>query len=183
MFHDRINTLVVNIAYDKAKRSVATASRTLSAALLKLRISTTLTLLYIPHYWAIFVHDGRVPFRSKKIMIWFRNPRDDPRLRGGKTPERLADLPKLTKAQYKAGIAANLKADPTQKNPSLWPMIITPGIKTPTMPALFFDNRVGMAGLVDELDTAVQQEMTTILAEQLGPSMNQKQTDSAEFKL
>lgn len=53
--------------------------------------------LYIPHYWAVILHDGRraVRTRGRKFLVWYKNPRQDPRLQGGKTPARYADRGKL----------------------------------------------------------------------------------------
>jgi hypothetical protein len=39
----------------------------------------------IPHYWAIYYHDGSGPITMPKgkYMVWYRDPKDDPRYRGG----------------------------------------------------------------------------------------------------
>ena len=42
-------------------------------------------IVNIPHYWAIYYHDGSGPITMPKgkYMVWFRNPEDDPRLKSG----------------------------------------------------------------------------------------------------
>ena len=42
-------------------------------------------IVHIPHYWAEYYHDGSGPVSMPKgrYMVWFRNPKDDPRLKGG----------------------------------------------------------------------------------------------------
>ena len=64
--------------------------------------------LLIPHYWAVYVHDGRGPSgpRRSKVLIFWRNRRQDPRLRGrgGQTPERLSQVQRLTEAQYRRAL-------------------------------------------------------------------------------
>lgn len=63
--------------------------------------------LEIPHYWAIYVHDGRGPFgpRRAKVLVWFTNPEDDPRLRP--PPVRYAQWRPLTKAEFQHGLQRN----------------------------------------------------------------------------
>ena len=53
--------------------------------------------LYIPHYWAVILHDGRKEVRTegRKFLVWYKDPRHDPRLQAGKTPARYADRGKL----------------------------------------------------------------------------------------
>lgn len=85
-------------------------SRTLSAALTKqvdirgrkiLRAS-----LFIPHFWAVMVHDGHGAFgpRSARFLVYFHDEADDPRK---PTPERAADVRRLTKGEFREGLAEN----------------------------------------------------------------------------
>jgi hypothetical protein len=41
--------------------------------------------LNVPQFWAWYYHDGRGPASSPsgKYLVWFRNPKKDPRLAGG----------------------------------------------------------------------------------------------------
>jgi hypothetical protein len=42
-------------------------------------------LLNVPHFWSWYFHDGRGPVRTKysKYLVWYKNPKEDPRLSGG----------------------------------------------------------------------------------------------------
>lgn len=55
-----------------------------------------------PFYWAQYYHDGRGAFRARPghKLVYFKDPKKDPRLRGGRYPERLSDVRKLTSAQF-----------------------------------------------------------------------------------
>jgi hypothetical protein len=98
----------------------------------------------IPHYWALYVHDGRRPFRKGRYMVWFRNPNRDPRLRGGKTPKRKNQLRYLSRAQWKDALQLNADWLEAGGDPYLSPVIITKEIKRATPGAFFFENDGGM---------------------------------------
>lgn len=99
--------------------------------------------LHITHYWALFVHDGRRggfgPKRGR-YLVWFRDPKQDPRLRGGKTPARAAQLRQLTGAQWRAGLKANRAARAAGQPPV---MIVTPWVAKGTKARPFFSNDAG----------------------------------------
>jgi len=84
----------------------ARSSRTISAALAGRRISEI--RLTIPHYWAVYIHDGRPAFgpRRATFLVWFTDPDDDPRLAGG-FPVRYSDVKRLTKEQFHEGLRIN----------------------------------------------------------------------------
>lgn len=66
-----------------AKPVVGIASSHLAARLERVIEDDENAALHIPHYWAINVHDDRprvVPRPGKKFLVWFTDPRDDPRL-------------------------------------------------------------------------------------------------------
>jgi hypothetical protein len=71
-------------------------------------VSNNLGRLYIPHYWAVYYHDGRGPVQpvSARKLVFFNNPDDDPRLEGG-YPVRVSDIRKLTKEEYDEGLRRN----------------------------------------------------------------------------
>lgn len=75
--------------------------------------------LFIPHFWALFVHDGRGPFgpKSARFLVFFQDPNDDPRK---PTPEREASARKLTRGEFDAGIAENRRLQAL--NPTGGPM-------------------------------------------------------------
>lgn len=64
--------------------------------------------LFIPHYWAEYLHDGRGPVqpRQAKFIVFFRRPQDDPRLSRG-YPIRVSDVRRLTKSEFDQGLARN----------------------------------------------------------------------------
>lgn len=64
--------------------------------------------LYIPHYWAVYLHDGRGPVqpREAKFIVFYHRPQDDPRLVDG-YPERVSDIRKLSKGEFQAGLQRN----------------------------------------------------------------------------
>ena len=72
----------------------------------------------VPYFWALYVHDGRGGYkphgrfrhgrRQPSVLVWFANPRDDPRTAGGtRYPRREKDIVQLTRAQYIAGLKEN----------------------------------------------------------------------------
>ena len=89
-------------------------SRTLEKAL---RIKQAVTRpgrgaqLFIPHYWALYAHDGRRGFTAigpRKFLVFFADPRNDPRTDGGRDyPVRVSQVKKLTKAQFDKGMRIN----------------------------------------------------------------------------
>jgi len=84
-------------------------SRTLRAALqLIINESEERADLFIPHYWAVYYHDGRGPVRpvNARKLVFFDDPRDDPRLRNGR-PVRESEVQRLTKEQYLEGLRRN----------------------------------------------------------------------------
>ena len=84
-------------------------SQTLRAAIrLIINESEQRVDLFIPHYWAVWYHDGRgsvSPVTARKL-VFFDNPNDDPRLAGGR-PVRESQVRRLTKEQYQEGLRRN----------------------------------------------------------------------------
>lgn len=60
--------------------------------------------IYIDHYWAIYVHDGRGTFgppRGSQFYVWFKDRKKDPRLSAsGGYPRRFREVRKLTKEEF-----------------------------------------------------------------------------------
>lgn len=57
--------------------------------------------IFIDSYTAFYVHEGRGPFgppRNARIFVWYKNPKEDPRLRSN--PKRFSSLRKLTSAEF-----------------------------------------------------------------------------------
>lgn len=63
--------------------------------------------LGVPHYWAVFYHDGRRGFGPKRsqVLVWFKNPADDPRYSGG-YPVRRSQIRRLNSAQFYRALRA-----------------------------------------------------------------------------
>jgi hypothetical protein len=81
-----VNALTRELAGEAQLRALpAITSRTLQRALELNRQSASVISLHIPHYWAVFVHDGHGPVNMPpgKYMAAFRDPRLDPRLASG----------------------------------------------------------------------------------------------------
>lgn len=71
--------------------------------------------LYIPHYWAFYVHEDRGPFGPRKgsgaqCLVWFANPKDDPRLQ--REIVRYSDWRRLTREEFLAGLEENQRRKP-----------------------------------------------------------------------
>jgi len=84
-------------------------SKTLRAAIrLIINESRMRGRLFIPHYWAIWYHDGRGPVQPKRArkLVFFDNPKDDPRLKQG-YPVKRSQVVRLTKEQYQEGLRRN----------------------------------------------------------------------------
>lgn len=84
--------------------------------------------LFIPHFFALFVHDGRASVGPKtaRFLVYFRNPDDDPR---GPTPQRASQQKKLTKDQFQRGLERNRVLE--KLNPSGGPFQHMIVVKTP----------------------------------------------------
>lgn len=72
--------------------------------------NTTFGIVHIPHYWAVYYHDGRRGFgpdRAKRL-VFFRNPSRDPRIAGGH-PIRASQIRRLnlSKEAFKAAKEGN----------------------------------------------------------------------------
>lgn len=65
--------------------------------------------VFVPHYWAIYLHDGHdeINPRSARKLVFFDNPHDDPRVRGARRAERYSQERRLTKREYELGLQIN----------------------------------------------------------------------------
>jgi len=120
--------------------------------------------VYIPHYWAIFVHDGRGPFgpRSAKWLVWYKNPFEDPRLEDGVRQKRFKDTRRLTKDQFQTDLA-------------LGKLIITKRVTESMRPNRFFDNDDGMRGFSNSLSKIIPKTFSSYVRDNVVP-MSQKKT-------
>ncbi len=123
--------------------------------------SDSVAYLVIPHYWALYIHDGTddplttpTKTRGASAFIYFRNPRDDPRNR---YPVRVSDWRPLTRAEYEDGLRKNR----SRRKRGLPPyMYVFQSVRAPfPKPGVgFFDVRRGMRGLSTEVSGAVFKE-------------------------
>lgn len=144
-FVDSLLRALTRTAARKAKPGIP--SNTLRRAVRRVVIpGTGEGYLYIPHYWALYVHDGRgaplVP-RGSRFFVWWRNPRQDPRLPAGKTPERASQIRRLTSQEFKDALKTLREAKARGEDS---PVIITRQVNKGTPPSRFFSNQDGMAG-------------------------------------
>ena len=146
----RVGDAALRIARPKVNRSSTTLARAMRVKVVRIPGDqrNVKASVHIPHYWAVFVHDGRNPFSKSRFMVFFRNPRLDPRLQGGKTPRRASQLRPLGQAGFER--AKQLLRDHRRAGGSSIdaPVTFTKTIRKPTAAARFFDNRSaeGMAG-------------------------------------
>ncbi len=60
--------------------------------------------IYIDHYWARFVHDGRGKFgppKGSQFYVWYKDRKEDPRLSAsGGYPRRFREVRKLTREEF-----------------------------------------------------------------------------------
>ena len=85
-------------------------SRTLQAALQLIIDEPEMEArLFIPHYWAVYLHDGREGFSAPagKSLIFYANPEDDPRIAGTTSPERASATRHLSRKEYEDGLERN----------------------------------------------------------------------------
>jgi len=103
-------------------------------------------VLFIPHYWAVFLHDGRRGFGSKPgaFLVFFRDIRDDPRVAGG-FPERASQIRRLTKREFDFWLERNRRHLKAGGDPFEVPMVVVRHVG-PAQGAHFFTR--GMDGFL-----------------------------------
>ena len=117
------------------KKSIG--SKTLRAAIrLVINESEERADLFIPHYWAIYYHDGRGAFGpdTARKLVFFDDPNDDPRIKGGR-PVRESDVRRLTRDQYREGLRRNQERAARGGRPFMY-VVDSVG---PSRPRPFFD--------------------------------------------
>ena len=150
VFKKKLLTVLLRAADRKVRPKIP--SKQLRQGLTKTVESGSKGYLEIPHYWALYVHEGRnapVHAQNSTFLIWYRDPRQDPRLVGGKTPKRASQLRRLTSSQFKDALQRNRDAREAGLEP---PVVIVRAVRKSTEGVPFFSNesRRGMQGFVDE---------------------------------
>ncbi len=142
-------------------------STTLRLALRKIVSSDTEGSLFIPHYWAVYVHDGRdAPFgpRTATLLVFWRNPVNDPRLVNGQTPKRAFQLRRLTLREFRKAAKQEHEA---REDGRISPVTITRRVRNRTTATPFFSNTGGMRGFAAEANKEGQARFRAFLFDSL----------------
>lgn len=123
--------------------------------------------LYVPHYWAVYLHDGRsrpIRPRTAKFLVWYPDFRQDPRRPNGGYPERYAQVRRLTREEFIRDKAAGK-------------LVFSEVVTKPVPPSPFFGNgpAQGMAGFLDEVRTIVPPAFSDHVKKRLGKWLNHKE--------
>ena len=153
----------------RARFAVESHSRTLGRAVTYYKDTETEGAVHLPHYWAVYLHDGRgrITMPPGQYLVWFRNPLNDPRLRGGNYPVTRREIRRLSKVEFEFWLEENRRAR-RRKTPV--PMIIARSVG-PTKPTRFFSNNGGMFQFWQDANFVardlVQSEMRKAIGEDL----------------
>ncbi len=163
----------------RAKRIIG--SRTLKAAVrLIVDENEERADLFIPHYWAIWYHDGRgrvSPVNARKL-VFFDNKNNDPRIRGGRLPETRAQVRRLTRLEYQEGLRINQERARLGLRPF---MFVVDSVRA-SRPRPFF-NKLAQ-GVVERADVVVLRVFERELLRELDSDPATKsETRSATFGL
>lgn len=131
-------------------------SKTLRKALNIRRLGDTRGYLNVPHYWAVFYHEGHTkpitPKRTNGFLVWFKNPKLDPRISSG-FPIRKNQVRSLTKDEFRAARKKN-QIIVTKRSPFDGRAVRGRN---------FFSNRGGMTGFSKKADRVVKKELPKLL--------------------
>ena len=131
-----ILTTVGEAELDRVKKLIG--SETLRRAIfLAVYASMGEARLIIPHYWAVYYHDGRgsVTPRNASKLIFFEDPLvNDPRLLGA-YDVRATDIQRLTREQYEEGLEINAE----RRAAGLPPFMFVVDAVGPSRPRPFFN--------------------------------------------
>lgn len=107
----RLEQIVLNALLKKGREFMGPRipSRQMRRLLNIYTVNENTGCINVPHYWAVILHDGRGPSPrdGEGLLIWFPNPNNDPRLRGGRYPVRRSDVRHLTKSEFQAAQRVN----------------------------------------------------------------------------
>lgn len=131
--------------------------------------------LHIPHYWAVYYHDGRRGFSAPAggFLVFYEDARDDPRLKGGR-PVTEADVRHLTKGEFVEG----LKCNRARKLAGEVPFMHVVKSVGPADPHPFFTD--GMVGFSEEVAPEVFREFDAYMRSVARETSEKR---SAKFKL
>ncbi len=132
-------------------------------------------ILFLPHYWAVYVHDGRgvVTPKRAKWLVWFPEIQNDPRVAGGADyPVRVNQIRRLTRAQWLAGLAENRR----RRAAGLEPYMVVSKRSGPARGVPFFE----MLRLEPEAADIVEPELDRLMA-RLADEISETSTASARL--
>lgn len=143
---DKFKDDLLRVLAEQARRLVARPrilpSETLRKTLFVRKSTKTNTyVLGSPYYWAYYYHEGRGAMEQtgksgKKFLVWFQNPKDDPRIAGG-YPKTRSQRKRLSKEDFVQGAAMNRRMDPSGET---MPYMIITKKAGPMIGRPFFDN-------------------------------------------
>lgn len=127
--------------------------------------------IFIPHYWAVYYHDGRAGFAAAAghFLVFFADPDDDPRLESG-YPVREGDIRRLTRDEFQAGLAENEQRALDGEGPFMF-VVRAVG---PAGPHPFFDQLA--VGAADRMDQIALFALDAFVQEQVDEEGGQKAT-------
>jgi hypothetical protein len=130
----------------------------------------------IPHYWAVYAHDGRKPFVKGSYMVFWKDPRNDPR-RGvkGTTPRRRSSLRSLSREEFLRAWLVRQAWIEAGGDPYDSPVIITKQIRKRTPPTRFFENEGGgMSGFREAAGRIAQKDFSEYVKMRMGGRFREK---------
>lgn len=106
---DDLAKMAAQLVADRLRPLIQSETLKRSMYVMKEKRSGSYRIVF-PYYWAIYYHNGRdtVEAAPGHYLIYFRDPRNDPRLRGG-YPKNKKDVKKLSSAQFRFGLKMNRK--------------------------------------------------------------------------
>jgi hypothetical protein len=172
-FQERVLRKILEAGRRRARRYLlgrgrrgAHTSRQLARELAIVVSSRETGYIYSDPYWSVYFHDGRASIRGK-TLVWFRDPKDDPRLQRGRTPNRAANLkrfgqniPRLSREEFRRGVRSGK-------------IVVRRSVRG-TRATPFFSNTGGMAGFAADVDKIVAAEFRSFLRDSLGGDLNIK---------
>lgn len=165
-FQLRMMRAVTKVAYRRAYAAIPRRFGFLRKDLEIQIASKSVARLYLDPYYALYVHDGSGPLNregdgSVPPYVWYKNPKEDPRLSAGRTPSRAANLRHLNGEQFRRAYAARK-------------LIVTRSIKR-RKASLFFDNKVGMKGFRQEVSTIIPPAFSEHIRTSLGKDFQDRE--------
>jgi len=144
--------------------------------------------LHIPHYWAIYVHEGRGAKTPQNTIyfVWFVPASIDPRFQGRQTPEKKADVRRLFGKEFAYWMSINRQVEkqvygrrrkPDQ--PQVGPMRIAKKVG-PTTARPFFENQ-SFRQAVQELATKFLAGSFTAEMQRFATELSQKDSVQGNF--